>query len=461
MIETTRTLDPFEVEDLDAATLLAHAAEAEHQLRVAERRRLRLVAQWCVLHPATEDTGVAAWGGAMIADLGAGESVGGEGTPALAAFAAEPLAAALGVSPAAALGLCADVLDLRHRLPHLWHQVETLAVPAWKARRVAEMTRALSLEAARWMDDRLASSAGRWGWRRLEEMLAHAVATFHPDRVEAHHRRGRHGWDVQLRHEADLDTGLVGTSHLTATGDTLDLSRFHELVCDVAAQLGALGDPDPLGARKAKALGVIAGQQATLDLNASEVAPQTHAAAGPRPARATRTHLYLHLSLAELALLAPGAACSGSEARATGVGWVERLGPVSLAQVREWVGHSQVRVTGVVDLSATSSAVDPHDPPEWMRELVVLRDQHCVFPGCTRDARRCDLDHIVPYDPDGPPGQTNPANLAALCRRHHRAKTGRRWRYLRHADGAYEWTSPHGRRYLVLREGTLPLDPDS
>jgi hypothetical protein len=44
-------------------------------------------------------------------------------------------------------------------------------------------------------------------------------------------------------------------------------------------------------------------------------------------------------------------------------------------------------------------AVDAHDPPAWMRELMILRDRHCVFPWRTRDARACDLDRehgVVP-----------------------------------------------------------------
>jgi 5-methylcytosine-specific restriction endonuclease McrA len=91
-----------------------------------------------------------------------------------------------------------------------------------------------------------------------------------------------------------------------------------------------------------------------------------------------------------------------------------------------------------------------------MRELVILRDQHCVFPHCTRDARTCDLDHITPYDPEGPPGQTRPHNLAALCRRHHRAKTLGLWRYTRTPTGIYHWTDPHGHTYLVTPHGTRP-----
>ena len=96
-----------------------------------------------------------------------------------------------------------------------------------------------------------------------------------------------------------------------------------------------------------------------------------------------------------------------------------------------------------------------------MREVVILRDGHCVFPWCTRDARSCDLDHIEPYvpiDEGGPPGQTAPTKLAALCRRHHRAKTARRWRYRRERDGTYTWHGPHGLAFRVTRDTTTRLD---
>ena len=125
------------------------------------------------------------------------------------------------------------------------------------------------------------------------------------------------------------------------------------------------------------------------------------------------------------------------------VGTVEKLGAATLATIKSWVGHHQVVIQPVLNLQRRD-AVDSHDPPPWMRDLVILRDGHCVFPRCTRDARACDLDHIDPYDPDGPPGQTHPDNLACLCRRHHRAKTLGLWRYTRTPDGDYLWHGPHG-----------------
>ena len=81
-----------------------------------------------------------------------------------------------------------------------------------------------------------------------------------------------------------------------------------------------------------------------------------------------------------------------------------------------------------------------------MREQVVLRDPTCVFPHCTRPSRSADLDHIDPWDHGG---QTEPANLAPLCRRHHRTKTHHRWRYRAPGSGGYEWTSPDGHTFTT------------
>ncbi|MGN6250599.1 MAG: HNH endonuclease signature motif containing protein, partial [Marmoricola sp.] len=128
------------------------------------------------------------------------------------------------------------------------------------------------------------------------------------------------------------------------------------------------------------------------------------------------------------------------------IGRIEKLGPATLDLLAQWLGDTDLRIRPVLDMGRTD-AVDAHDPPAWMRELVIQRDKHCAFPGCDRDARSCDLDHVDPYvamDEGGPPGQTSPANLAPLCRRHHRCKTFTRWRYRRLPSGDYLWTSPDG-----------------
>ena len=251
-----------------------------------------------------------------------------------------------------------------------------------------------------------------------------------------------------LNHRESTATTLV-----TARMDTLDALDLDGSVSDLAGLLGRLGDTRDLDVRRASALGMLAHPQRALDLAAG-----TEPASGPESEPApgsdrtglngSRGTLYLHVSLADLAVN-------------YGSSQVERLGIASLALLRDWLQRlSGVTVRPVLDHTRTD-AVDAHDPPAWLRESVILRDRHCVFPGCTTDARDCDLDHHRPYvppDEGGPPGQTSPANLACLCRRHHRAKTFAGWRYRRLPDDGsggptYEWTSPHLRTYRVTIPG--------
>ena len=124
------------------------------------------------------------------------------------------------------------------------------------------------------------------------------------------------------------------------------------------------------------------------------------------------------------------------------VGRAERLGPVTTDKIRDWLGNSTVRIQPVIRMDG-DDAVNGHDPPDRIRDQVILRDPTCRFPGCQVDSRRCDLDHVIPYDPGGPPGQTRPSNLVPLCRRHHNAKTTGLWRYVRTPEGDCVWTGPH------------------
>ena len=448
MLEENGAGEIVEVTDLDDVGLLDLARAVERRERAAARAKLRLAYQWCVSHPATEETGAASWGTPTLPGL-PDERLGGEGTPAVAAFTPEPMALALGVSTESAMALLADTLDLVHRLPAVWAQVEDLAVPAWKARRIAQATHSLSLAAAAYVDEQVATRADRAGWPTVQSVIDQAVARFHPQQVAVRERRGRHGWHVTLDHRPALD-GFTGTSTLTASGDTLAFTRLHDHVCDHAALLGRLGDPDPLGARKAKALAALADQQTTIEL---PIEPGETTRIELAPAPPTRTHLYLHLGLTDATELTSGA-----------LGRAERLGPATATTIREWVGHSQVTITPVLDLARTDS-VDRHDPPGWMRELVVLRDPTCVFPHCARPARSCDLDHIEAYDtgpPEtGPPlGQTRPGNLAPLCRRHHRAKTFGGWSYTMPEPGTYLWNTPYGDHFLRDHTGTRDATPD-
>ena len=233
------------------------------------------------------------------------------------------------------------------------------------------------------MDAQLADRIGSCGWRAIETAVAQAIATYDPHLLETREKHGRDAWGVRLFHRGVGTDGAddwVGTSHLEVTGDTLDLTTFHDLVCDQAAQLKALGDTDTLDIRKAKAVGVIANRQAALDLG-TLLGPDDRSPAEPaHPVPpAAKTKLYLHLSLTDLLGLDgnDGATSDGSDG--SGFGSVERFGPATIARIKDWAGRSRVTIQPVLDMTRTD-AVDAHDPPAWMRELVILRDRHCVFP---------------------------------------------------------------------------------
>lgn len=442
-----------DLEDLAEAALLSEATEIESVLREGEVHKLRIAYQWAIAHPPVDERETAA-GPVLPGVLTEPETLGGPGTPEVAAFTSEPLAVAMGCSPSSASSLLADTLDLHHRLPLLWDQARALLVPVWKARRVASRTRGLSLEAARWVDRQVAGRVSSLSAPALDRLVAEAAARCGGDELADREQAARSSWDVVLSHPDPHRSS--GTSELHATGDTLDLTRFHDVVCAEAEALGALGDADPLGVRKAKALGVIADAQARLDLTSLLAAPDAAAHEQARreaiSRRDAKVRLYLHASLADVVAGTPGA-----------TGSVEAFGPATLDLIKEWVGRSRVTIQPVLHVAADDRwSVDRHDPPPRMAEQVRLRDEACMFPWCGRPARQCDLDHRDPFlDPGdgGPPGQTSPDSLAPLCRRHHRAKTAGRWSYERTGPGSYLWSGPAGLTVLVTPRGTVSIPP--
>jgi hypothetical protein len=126
-------------------------------------------------------------------------------------------------------------------------------------------------------------------------------------------------------------------------------------------------------------------------------------------------------------------------------------------------------VKPVIDLNDAVS-VDAYEIPDRIRERVRLAHPVEVFPFGTQETRRSmDLDHLRPYDPLGPPGQTSTTNLAPLGRYPHRVKThAQGWDVRRVDDKTLEWSTPHGFRFHVDPTGThrvsapgqVPEEPD-
>jgi len=85
-------------------------------------------------------------------------------------------------------------------------------------------------------------------------------------------------------------------------------------------------------------------------------------------------------------------------------------------------------------------------PPQDLVDFLLARDRTCRFPGCGRSGQLADIDHAQSWESGG---ETNPANLGLLCRRHHRMKTHGGWKLESNADGSCSWESPLGKHYFV------------
>lgn len=130
-----------------AALLAGLRADRAAAADAAEARILAGAVEWSELHPAVSDEDVAAhW------EHGVGVPIAGEGTPLVAEWCIAELAAALGLSADAGKTLLGHALELRHRLRRVWARVHTGDLQAWRARRIADHTITLSVEAADYVD---------------------------------------------------------------------------------------------------------------------------------------------------------------------------------------------------------------------------------------------------------------------------------------------------------------------
>jgi hypothetical protein len=449
MIDTLTGPGAGEVEDLTASGLL----RAIRERRAAEDRaaadQLALAARWADLHPPESIHSAAVF---TIPGSEHEEPIAGEGAPLVAEFCLAELGAVLGISTTAAKKLVGHALELRHRLPRLWAQVQCGRVPTWRAQLVAEVTihatPTLTREAAAFVDAQVAAVAGRVGPAQLDRLVAEAIKRY--DLAErdpaADPEDGYLAVDPRHVTIHDDDVHFAGTMRLEAELDIADALDLDRALAHGAATLKALGSDAPLGARRSAALGDLARTQTAFDLHASGQG-STRDSDGLPVAREVVLHAHFNTVF-------------GPTGRME-----ERQRLILLDQVRDWCADSRTKVTirPVIDLNAQLSTT-AYEVPDRIREHVVLRDRTCVFPWCTRPARRGDVDHVIEFDHAAEaegrpqPGPTATWNLACLCRFHHRLKTHTAWRYRVVEPGVFEWTSPHGHRYRRDRHGTSPID---
>ena len=203
--------------------------------RAVEIDDLRLVGHWCDLQstdprddPRPDPTVPLPPGSDRLVQLG------GEGTPRVRELTMCELGVARGVHPLAARAAAADVLDLRHRLPLIWAVFLAGRADAWLVRRVASMTRELSLAAVGVVDTAVAAAiAGEAPSRVLriaEAKIIEADPAAHDAKVEAEKRRRY----VSLTRTDE--TGLRDVIARVTAGDAAYVDAVLSRVADILAE---------------------------------------------------------------------------------------------------------------------------------------------------------------------------------------------------------------------------------
>jgi hypothetical protein len=100
-----------------------------------------------------------------------------------------------------------------------------------------------------------------------------------------------------------------------------------------------------------------------------------------------------------------------------------------------------------LDLGAAADSIPPH-----LRRAVILRDKHCMAPGCFQPPQACHAHHTTPKSKGG---RTRLSDLILLCAFHHLVVVHRwGWSITLNPDGTSTMRSPDGTK--VYRSHSPP-----
>ena len=404
---------------------------------------------------------------------------GGFGTPSVAEFAPVMLGARLGLSAYAGASLIADALDLYYRLPCLWQRVHALEVKASYAREVARKTRHLAKAHAAQVDEAVAEEAdGRLPWTRFIELLDASIITADPAMAATREREAASRYAA-----APTRSNEYGMRGFFVQAPFPVIARLDATIAYLAQALLDFGDTSGLDERRVQAVLILANptqavqvlrayatwraqQKPTADdSNSDETVadPELDGEQQCNPADVESAsvttpvihdrdllpavRVFVHLSQEPV-----------ENDCTTGVARVEGQPPITAQWVKRHLGGSRITVTPVIDL-ANQIPVDAWEIPQRHRHAVHLMTPADTFPFATNTTRNKQIDHTIPYDRAGPPGQSRIGNYGPMTAFHHRLKTHGGWRVVQPLPGIYLWRDPtNTATYLIDHTGTRRIE---
>ncbi|MDR6906238.1 hypothetical protein J2X63_001924 [Agromyces sp. 3263] len=268
-------------------------------------------------------------------------------------------------------------------------------------------------------------SAFRRRIRRLRERI-------HPEPSDARHERARDERRVILESDAD---GMAWLSMY------LEAERGVAIMAHLDVLADAVNDSDGDPRTRRQRLVDLAGD---LLLGRTVVGAAGRAGADSSPLGVVRPRVYVTVPV--LTLL--GHSDEPAE--------LDGHGPIPAETARRLAAHAPSfhRILTHPETGASLSyGRTRYRVPADLAGYLRVRDGGCRFPGCSRRAAGCDVDHTLDWAAGG---ATRHDNLAHLCRKHHRLKHHTGWRVSQLPDGDIRWTSPAGRAHVSTPDRPFP-----
>ncbi|MEZ0353601.1 HNH endonuclease signature motif containing protein [Mycobacterium sp. pR1184] len=352
---------------------------------------------------------------------------------------AAEVAAAMNLSPMAASYLVSYAEALDSRLPNLAALLSEGRTDWRTVRLIISRTDLITDDKLIAEVDRsLASRIGKWhGWsrQRIVNAVDATVRAVDPDAARQRRETAEKDRYIAI---SSLDNGMAdiyGTVGATAA------TAFDRRLSQLAGQVCA-ADPRTMDQRRADALAALTQGRGLVCRCEQPDCPAT-AGAGDSEPDSAGVRVVINVVASEQTVYA----------NSDEPGYLEGYGVIGAEQVRELSGTAAQLVA---DPLASLAEALRYQPSAALERFVRCRDLTCRFPGCSRPAVGCDIDHTIPFNHQDPTagGLTVAHNLKCLCRQHHRLKTFHGgWRDTQLADGTVSWTSPTGQVYRTHPAG--------
>lgn len=348
---------------------------------------------------------------------------------ALSRYAPDEIGVALHWSRGTAAGRVGDAVRLTTQLSATLELWEAGRLDARKVSAICDAALTLSAEHVPAVEARVLRRAPEQTLAQLKAALKRAVIAVYPAGAAERHDTARAQRRVVINPEPD---GMASMWALLSAPDAL---ASYEWLTRLARGLGA-SDPRCMHARRADLL---------VDLLTGRLRHADHGQGLPVPVRPGAPLVHVVVGLATLR------GTSTEPAELVGHGPVHAELAREIAADATWERLVADPLSGaLLDHGRTT-----YTPPRALAEFVRARDVYCRFPGCRRQARHGELDHVIPY----PAGPTSEVNLAAYCVHHHHLKHEAGWQVRMLPGGSLEWITPAGHRHTTRPHDHRGVDP--